>query len=175
MTDFWQFTCITVKKSLYLYSKSGYKTPNFFLIMEQSIDFSTMPATYIVCWNSNCPLKDNCLRQLGASHIRKDRIVTSVNINLVKPETGTCNMQRPVRKVRMAWGLKHIYDNLTYKQKDSIYLQIHNGIGNTTYYHYYNERKPMKPEVQQYIRNVFAQHGITEPVEFRRYEEVIDW
>ena len=175
LTDFCHFTCISMKNSLYLHSKTGYIIPNFFNFMEQTIDFTTMPATYIVCWNSNCPLRDNCLRQLGASYIHKDRIVPSVNLNLVKPETGTCNMQRPVRKLRVAWGLSHIYDNLTYKQKDSIYYQIHNGIGNTNYYHYFNERKPMKPDVQQYIRNVFAQNGIAAPVEFRRYEEVIDW
>ncbi|MBQ6747201.1 MAG: hypothetical protein IJR07_09195 [Bacteroidaceae bacterium] len=143
--------------------------------MNNNVDFSTMPATYIVCWNNNCPLKDNCLRYLGSTHVLKDRIVPSVNLNLVRPETGTCQMQRPVRKVRVAWGLKHIYDNLTARKKDAIYSQIHYGIGNTTYYHYYNERKPMSPEVQQYIRNVFAQHDIMEPVEFRRYEEVIDW
>lgn len=143
--------------------------------MENTVDFSTMPASYVICWSNNCPMKDNCLRHHGASHALKKRIEPSVNLNLVHPESGQCNMQRPVRKVRVAWGLKHIYDNLPYKLKDAVYTHIHYGIGNTTYYHYYNERKPIMPNVQEFIRNVFKQHGITEPVEFRRYEEIIDW
>jgi hypothetical protein len=143
--------------------------------MTKEIDFTTLPATYVVCWKHDCPLRDNCLRHLAANHVLKNRLVQSVNLNLVHPETGTCDMQRPVRMIRVAWGLKHIYDNLPYKLKDAVYSQIHYGIGNTTYYHYYNERKPIPPCTQEYIRNVFAQHGIKEPVVFRHYEEVIDW
>lgn len=144
--------------------------------MQREIDFSTMPSTYQVCWHSQCPLKENCLRHLAASHLPADMpFVGSINLNHVNPFSGQCKMQRPVRYVRIAWGLKHIYDNLTYKQKDAIYGQIHRGLGNTTYYHYYNERKPIPPHVKAYIQDVFQRHGITEPVVFRRYEEILDW
>lgn len=142
---------------------------------ERKIDYSTMPGSYEVCWHTACPLKDNCLRYLASSHLDDRMFVSSVNLNFVHPETGECENQRPGATVRVAWGLRHIYDNLPYRIKDAVYSQIHYAIGNTTYYHYYNERKPIPPRVQEYIGQVFRQHGVNEPVAFRRYEDRIDW
>ena len=144
--------------------------------MNQNIDFSAMPSSYVVCWHHDCPLKDNCLRHLGASHVPTDcRTVQSVNLNLVRPEKGQCALQRPVRFIRNAWGLRHIYDNVPHSKYDAIHSRIHLALKNSTYYDYYNERKPMSPEVQEYIQRVFRENGITEPVIFRRYEDAVDW
>lgn len=144
--------------------------------MKKEIDFSKMPSMYSVCWHQNCPLKDNCLRSLATGHLSSDQhYVQSINLNLTKPETGKCSFQRPVQFVRYAYGLKHIYDNVPHSKYDGIYSRIHYALKNSTYYDYYNERKPIPPHHQEYIQRVFRENGITEPVEFRRYEEAVEW
>ena len=144
--------------------------------MENEIDYSTMPHNYEVCWHRTCPMAETCLRQLAAEHLEDNvHFVKSVNLLAVHPETGTCRDFRPVRYVRHAYGLRHIYDQVPSAVKRKIYFDIWKQLGNTMYYHYYNERRPITPREQAIIEAAFRKHGFEGPVNYRRTVEVIDW
>lgn len=144
--------------------------------MENTIDFSTMPRKYVVCWHSNCPLADNCLRHLATEYLdEKKKVVESVNLRTVSPETGTCTQQRPVQKVRYAYGMRRIYDNVLAKDKDRLYFKIWLALGNSMYYRYRNGERPITPRVQEVIASAFRKFGYTEPVAYDRYTEAIEW
>ena len=144
--------------------------------MHNNIDFSTMPHNYAVCWHRTCPLAATCLRQQAAEHLGKDvRHVMSVNLLAVQPETGTCRDFRPAQFVRHAYGLRHIYDQVPAAIKKNLYLDIWCQLGNTMYYHYYNERRPITPREQDIIEAAFRKYGIEGPINYRRFVEVPDW
>ena len=144
--------------------------------MENEIDYSTMPHNYEVCRHRTCPMAETCLRQLAAEHLEDNvRFVKSVNLLAVHPETGTCRDFRPVRYVRHAYGLRHIYDQVPSAVKRKIYFDIWKQFGNTMYYHYYNERRPITPREQAIIEAAFRKYGFECPVNYRRTVEVIDW
>lgn len=135
-----------------------------------------MPRGYAVCWNRTCPMAAACLRQLAAEHLASNiRFVESVNLKATQAETGVCRELRPVQFVRHAYGLRHIYDQVPSAIKSRLYQDIVIQLGNTMYYHYYNERKPITPREQDIIEAAFRKYGFTEPVAYRRYVEVPDW
>lgn len=144
--------------------------------MEKEIDYSTMPRNYEVCWHRACPWAAECLRQLAAEHLPEGvRYVKSVNLRAVHPETGDCRDHRPVHFVCHAYGLRHIYDQVPSATKQNLYFDIWSELGNTQYYHYYNERKPITPREQAIIEAAFRKHGIEGPVNYRRWVEVPEW
>lgn len=159
---------------------AGNKSQVFFkrkeIIMETEIDYSTMPRNYEVCWHRTCPMAANCLRQLAAENMTDDvRYVKSVNLRATHPETGECRDYRPIRLVRHAYGLRHIYDLVPAGIKQNLYFDIWRQLGNTMYYHYYNERRPITPREQEIIEKTFRKYGIEGPIRFRRYVEVPEW
>lgn len=144
--------------------------------MNRDIDFGTMPANYVVCWQKECPLAAGCLRRMGSIHIpASQNYVTSINPLAATSYGRDCPHYRPARWITVAYGLRHIYDNVPYRVGRALYQTIHARLRNTMYYHYYHERRAMSPEVQDIIRAAFQRYGIEEPVQFSRYEEVIDW
>lgn len=144
--------------------------------MEKEIDYTTMPRNYEVCWNRACPMAATCLRQMAAEHLSEEkRYVKSVNLRATHPETGECRDYRQARYVKHAYGLRHIYDQVPSATKDLLYHDIWGKLGNTMYYHYYNERKPITPREQAIIEGAFRKYGIEGPVAYRRFVEVPDW
>lgn len=144
--------------------------------MENIIDFTEMPRNYTVCWHSGCPLADNCLRHLATEHLDpKKTEVPSVNLRAVQPETGSCPMQRPAQKVLFAYGMHKIYQNVRIKDKEMLYHTIWYALGNSMYYRYRNGKLPITPQVQEIIEVAFRKFGYTEPVEYDRVAETIDW
>ncbi len=144
--------------------------------METKINFSTLPADYVICWHPSCPLSANCLRHLAALQTDPGQAFTpAVNLRAVSPESGSCALQRPVRAQRNAYGLRNIYDRVPAALRSRLFNAVRSRIGNTQYYHYYNERRPITPDVQALIESIFREFGITEPIVFSRYEEVPAW
>lgn len=144
--------------------------------MIQEIDFKTMPRDYAVCWHANCPMAENCLRHLANGHLPKGKLATkSVNLNNVNPMSGSCPMYRPAEMVRLAFGMRHIYDAVRVGDKEMLYHHIWVALGNSMYYRYRNGLCPITPKVQVLIETEFRKMGYTDPVRYDRYEEHVGW
>ena len=73
------------------------------------------------------------------------------------------------------WTQENIYDLVPAGIKQNLYFDIWRQLGNTMYYHYYNERRPITPREQEIIEKTFRKYGIEGPIRFRRYVEVPEW
>ena len=140
------------------------------------INHSGRPKDYAVCFRKDCPLAQSCLRQLTANEPCQDeRYIRLVNPYLVKDDTGNCPFYRSNKMVRVAYGIANIFDNLPYSKHDYIFHCVQGCFGKSTYYRVYHKQRPIWPNEQEYIQQVFARNGITEPVQFEEYRDIYNW
>lgn len=137
---------------------------------------SCRPANYGVCLRNDCPLANNCLRQLHAQDPCADeRFINVVNPSLVKNVTSKCDFYRPNTLVRVAYGIRHIFDTVPHSKYNSVFHSVIGLFGKSTYYRIYHKQRPIWPKEQEQIRRIFAFYGSNEPVEFEEYRDIIDW
>ena len=144
--------------------------------MSQEIDYSSMPRSYVVCWNRQCPRRQECLRQLAAEHLPEDKkTVMSVNLRSVTVTERGCPQMRLVNFVRNTYGMRHIYDDVRVADREPLYRAIWMRLGNTMYYRYRNGKRAITPEVQAVVESAFHQFGYTAPIRYDRYADELSW
>ena len=137
---------------------------------------SGMPENYEVCLRNECPLKETCLRQLGAQEPRKQlNYIRIVNPCLVKNVTDKCQFYRSNKPVRVAYGITHIFDYVPSIKHDVLYHAVKYYFGKWNYYRVYHRERPIMPHEQEAIQQIFKNNGVTEPVVFEEYKEIINW
>ena len=139
--------------------------------MENNI-FSKMPANWVVCMQTECPLHEDCLRYrtfevINARHTRQQCVLPSA-----RNDKG-CRYHTPYAKVQVAWGMRTTLADI--KENDATQMRplIKELFGShSTYYRYYNGRYPISPRRQQDIRLIFKHFGYSsDSVRFDRVEE----
>jgi len=77
--------------------------------------------------------------------------------------------------VRVAWGIKHLLDDVPYKSLQPLKNQLIAYFGRGKYYRFYRKECSLSPEDQKYIRQTFRQHGIKKEPAFETYSEEYRW
>ena len=134
------------------------------------------PSDYPRCLHAQCPKANDCLRQLAARQDTSDRaFIVAVNPKAIPADAGACPHFKAARKVRLAWGVKNLFDTLPQKQAKSIKAEILRHFGRTKYYRIYRHETYMEPGEQEYIRKTFLRNGIRENPVFDKYTEGYVW
>ena len=134
--------------------------------------YKTMPEHYLLCFNDDCALADECLHRLAArSRRQKDEVVTAVNP--VRCSGRSCRYYKPNKVATMAYGMKDSFHKVKADDISSLRNTLINHFGRGSYYLRRNGIRPITPEEQQYISNVFRQFGYE--VKFDRMEEETEW
>ena len=134
------------------------------------------PTDYPRCLHTQCPKAADCLHQLAALQDTGDRtFITIINPKSIPADTDACPHFKPARKVRLAWGVKNLFDTLPQKQAKIIKAEILRHFGRTKYYRIYRHETYMEPGEQEYIRKTFLRHGIQENPVFEGYTEGYVW
>lgn len=140
--------------------------------MEKDFDYQSVPYGFAHCFNSQCVLSQKCLHHLVAENCTSQYpTLPIINPNCIPADTTTCPYYRSIRKLHVAWGLSHLLDNVPYKDGNGLRQLLIAHFGKTNYYRCYRQERPLLPEDQAYIRNVFQQKGITEEPKFDRYSD----
>lgn len=64
--------------------------------MTEQLIYNQMPEHYLLCYSTECPLADGCLRRLGAIHRQtSDKIVQAVNPHHSNAMTATAPTTAP--------------------------------------------------------------------------------
>lgn len=63
----------------------------------------------------------------------------------------------------MAQGMSNIYDDVSTSVASAIKQDLVEHFGQGLYYHLKNGEKPITPEQQAYIAEIFVKHGATTP------------
>lgn len=135
------------------------------------------PDSFGLCFRTDCATVHQCLRGLAAQDINDKRLILSiVNPILTDPKGKTaCRFFRPVEKIRMAFGFKKAMDKVPSGNIRHVRASLLLQMCRRNYYYYLNGEKAIDPQLQQEIAAILIQNGLTEPVEFDRYEWHYAW
>lgn len=143
-----------------------------------SYDFyKNAPGGYHLCLQNDCATAGECLRALAVRDLPEEVYsLTIVNPKLVNPEGGkACPHFRSSQMIRLAYGFKNAMGRVPHGKVGSVRSAICSYMCLRTYYYYQRGQKPLSPKMQKTIISIFKRYGLTEPIEFDRYEWAYDW
>ena len=144
--------------------------------MNTDFDYEIVPHGYAHCFNDNCSKASSCLRHWVAQHCTANVPLITILSPACFPATSVgCAYFAPIRKMRVAWGVKNLFGNLPYNKASDVRNQIIAYFGRTHYYRIYRKERFISPEDQQVIARIFANNGIAETPIFESYSEVYKW
>ena len=142
----------------------------------KQLQFPFAPKDFARCLNATCPRSQNCLRRTAALQDTDEHLFLKVVNPLRYPKEGEeCELFRSTDKVRMAWGVTHLLDNVPYKEGSLLRNMIINHLGRSQYYRCFRKERPFAPQDQQTIRMLFRQRGISEEPSFDYYTNEFNW
>ena len=140
--------------------------------MANEFDYQSVPYGFAHCFNQQCTKCDKCLHHLVAENCTSQYpTLLTINPNCIAADTATCPYFKSNQKIHVAWGIKHLLDNVPHKYANPIRIQLMSHFGKTMYYRIYRQEQALLPEGQAYIRQVFKQNGITETPQFERFSD----
>lgn len=134
------------------------------------------PYQYMLCQNDTCKNASNCLRNLCYKQIPHDKkAIIVLNPSSYPAENDACTEFRSAEKIKIAWGIQNLFDNLLLSKAKAIKGEMLRYFGKTKYYRFYREELPILPADQNSIQTIFKKNGVeTEPC-FSRFTEDFDW
>lgn len=135
-----------------------------------------VPDSFARCLNEKCKQANSCLRRLALLQTTPETHYFSiVNPASVSQDAAKCPFFVSSRKLRMAWGMKHLLDNVPYKTAYSLRYNLLAYYGKSHYYCCFRGERYITPTEQAYIRNLFLQYGIKEEPVYDDYTEEYSW
>lgn len=133
------------------------------------------PERYVMCFCDKCPKAETCTQHLASQKLRDDD-VDGYAVFPTMQNKDKCPYYKKIRTIHAAYGFNTIFRNA--KQIDAPtlrkYIKAYLG-GNGQYYHYHHGERLLTPEQQEWIINLFHQHGYSTNLEFDNYVDTIDW
>lgn len=134
--------------------------------------YETMPEHYLLCFNDECVLADECLHRLAArSGRQKDELATAVNPMFCSGES--CRYYKPNKKAMMAYGMKDSFHEVKVDHIVALRNTLISHFGRGSYYLRRNGLRPITPEEQQTISGIFHHFGYE--AKFDRMVEETQW
>ena len=139
--------------------------------ISETFDFATVPSWYVICTNSSCPLRDDCMRFYAGSHA-PDSLETATCVMPATLKDGQCRWMDEKRTVVVAYGFSHLYEQVLKHDftpmRERITDYLH---GPKMYYEYMRGERPLSPQQQHRIQKVVRDFGYSWEVPFDRYAE----
>lgn len=144
--------------------------------MEEEFNYQAVPYGYTHCFNTICPKGEKCLHRLVAVHSTNQYPTLSVvNPNCIPEDAKACPFYKSIRKIRVAWGVRTLLDDVPLKDAVSIKGRLLQHFGRSLYYRFYRKEYSIDPEQQEFIRRLFRQKGIKKEPAFEYYTEEYKW
>lgn len=144
--------------------------------MNTELKYEDVPYGYAHCFHHQCILKDKCMHYLvGTLTTSLHPVISTINLLHVPEDTSKCDSFFLIQQMKIAWGLKHLYDNLPYNIAKKIKATIILKLGRTQYYRLYRQENGIDPTVRRFIKGVFEQHKIEEEPAYERYTVEYRW
>lgn len=144
--------------------------------MKDDLNYRSVPQGYVHCFNTDCPRSADCLRHRVAAHATKEiPYVLTVNPAAYPADAARCPHFHSAQKLRFAWGLSTIFDNLPHKTALLLKRQVRALYTKTTYYRILNKERSLSPAEQAVIARLFARSGVTAAPTYDSYTEEYDF
>ena len=143
----------------------------YIIRMEQKI-----PTDYALCQNDACPHTADCLRYICFKEQTSDNIsIRVLNPKFYPADGAECKYFSSTEKVRVAWGVKGIFDSIPYNEAKAIKKELISHFGRTKFYQFFREERAIMPKDQAEIKGIFAKNGIQSEIACTRFTEEYDW
>lgn len=137
--------------------------------------YKGIPAIYAVCQFADCPQAQNCLHQIAyQSLIESEKFLNLINPKLCTHDT-QCRFFRSSAPTLFAFGFKNMKEHMLPKQYSAFKEILTKHFGHNLFYERQRGDIPITPEEQELILQTLKQAGVTEKLEFDRYEEGLNW
>jgi hypothetical protein len=144
--------------------------------METTENIVEMPATFICCMNSNCKMKETCLRFFATSVLPKEMEVFNVLNPKNLPNDASCKYYKEKKSIRYAYGIPDtLFETIQHKNYKPLTNTLIEHFGHTTYYKIKKSKRPIDEQEQDYIKQQFIAYGYQGDVVFERYIEGYNW
>lgn len=144
--------------------------------MEKDFNYQSVPGGFAHCFNHKCSNSKICLRALAAKECESGKyFINTVNPAFYPEEEDSCPYLIKNEKVRIAWGITHLFDSVPYKKASELRRRLISHFNKSHYYRIYRKELPLTPSDQQYINLLFKQEGIKEAPSFDSYSETYNW
>jgi hypothetical protein len=141
---------------------------------ETTFDFSRVSPLMALCFNSSCPLKDNCIRFFAGLHAPADKL-TGMSVYPSALHDGKCAMFKQTTIIKAAYGFQSLFKDVKSRDEHALRSAMMDYLGNrTAYYHYADGSYVLTPEQQEWIINLFKTYGYTGELRFDNYEMLYD-
>ena len=144
--------------------------------MIPDFDYNTVPYNYLHCVQAQCPHAANCLHHQVTLHITPDpKTLSIINPAYVAGKEKDCPFFQPDRFSQFACGITHLLDNIPHVEALEIKEALYKYFKRNMYYRIRSKERLIKPEEQEFIRQLFRNKEIQiEPV-FDEYIEQYEW
>lgn len=148
---------------------------NLYIMIESSL-LLEKAKKYVVCFSSECPLHEHCLRwHVGQVHSDSVRLQTVVNPHYPKHCNDHCDYFRNDTPVRVGIGMVNFYHDMPHYQELAIKKHIIQHFCRTRYYRMRGGEIPITPDDQELIARICRYHGWNAEPRYDRYEEQYLW
>ena len=136
---------------------------------------TSTPATYPVCVHADCPQAPTCLHQQAYATPSE-----GVNyLRLINPrkcsKDGQCKFYNDAKPVRFARGFTNFQKKMFPDQYQTFMWALISKFGRVAYFKRRRGDIALSPKEQEIVLSALRKAGITEELEFDKYEENFDW
>ena len=143
--------------------------------MLKKFNFRDVPSDYSLCFNEQCPKRDDCIRYLAGQHVPD----TMMNGPAVYPNAvsdNICPYFKQTRIIHGAWGFRNLYKGVAKQDVQVLKAKIVNYLGGpVACYDYMHGEKLLTPEQQETIQGFFNEMGYTQSIVFEGYSAIYDF
>lgn len=128
----------------------------------EELSYSLAPASWPICFQSDCPLANTCLRhavgQLAPADLAQHRVVLPG-----ARKDGNCRFFASAEPVVIARGMSKLMPHASYETQMTIRHSLYSIFGSRSqYYRYRNGELDITPEQQRLVAQLFRDCGISE-------------
>lgn len=130
---------------------------------------------YVVCFNGDCSVRNECLRWLAGCCQDDEWLVYAVNHNSQGAGGETCRHLRKAVEMEMPVGFVHMFDSIAEKKARAVRKDMLGEMGPNCYYVHRRGDKPMTPELQKVVRNIFKKNGVEDAPQYDGTAKTYNW
>lgn len=131
-----------------------------------NLTFSDVPRRWAVCFQNECPMKEECLRW-RAGQVAPERVQALMCVTPNTRRGDKCPRLVPARPVRLAWGMTRLFKRVPWYMVQALREEIIPIFGSRRqFYRYRLGRWVISPKKQEQVAAVFRRFGFEEEPQF---------
>ena len=143
--------------------------------MAKKFSFREVPAGYLLCFNGQCPRKDDCIRFLAGQYV-PSTLMSGPSVYPNSVTDGVCPYFKQTRVIHGAWGFRNLYKNVAKADAQVLKAKVINYLGGpVACFGYMHGEKLLTPEQQDCIQGFFNELGYTNTIVFEGYSIMYDF